>query len=494
MSTPHFPFDNSYARLPERFYARVAPTPVAKPSLMLFNDALATELGLDPQALRTEDGVAVLAGNAVPDGAEPLAMAYAGHQFANWVPQLGDGRALLLGELRGTDGVAYDVQLKGSGPTPFSRRGDGRNWIGPVLREFLLSEAMHQLGVPTTRALAAVRTGEPIRRERLLPGGIVTRVARTHLRVGTFQYFAAREDTEALRTLVDYAIARLAPELATAERPALALLEHVARRQAHLIAQWMRVGFVHGVMNTDNSSISGETLDYGPAAFLDTFSRAKVFSSIDRTGRYAFGNQPSIGQWNLAVLAQALLPLIHDDENQALTDAQAVVYAFPTLFAAEQLAASRAKLGLSAEVEGDDDLFDELLDQLESGQADFTRAFRALCDLPATASPGSDAAFFAELPGPSSIDGWLRQWRQRLATEGSDDATRQAAMRRANPAVIPRNHRIEEAIRAAEDGDLQPAHTLHRVLATPYHLADDDADYALAPAPEQVVRQTFCGT
>lgn len=491
--TSFVPFDNSYARLPERFYARLPPTPVSAPKLLKLNDGLAEQLVLDPAQLRSPEGVAMLAGNRVPEGAEPLAMAYAGHQFGGWVPQLGDGRAILLGEVIDRDGRRRDIQLKGAGPTPFSRMGDGRAGIGPVLREYIVSEAMAALGIPTTRSLAAVATGEAIFREQALPGAILTRVATSHIRVGTFQYFAARDDVEGLRLLADHVIARHYPELRDAKQPYRALIEAVAARQAALVARWQCVGFIHGVMNTDNMSIAGETIDYGPCAFMDTYHPETVFSSIDRMGRYAYVNQPRIAHWNIAVLAQSLFPLLADDDDAALVEARAAIEGFPAAFEAAWLDGMRRKLGLATEAAGDAELVQSLLEAMASNQADFTLTFRALSSLGNVVGADDDAVrrLFED---PSAFDRWAVDWRQRLAAETVSESDRQAAMRSVNPAYIPRNHRVEEAIAAAHDGFMQPFEDLVTVLSDPYREQDGFAAYADPPKPDEVVQQTFCGT
>jgi uncharacterized protein YdiU (UPF0061 family) len=487
------PFDNTYARLPERFYARLDPTPVAAPRLVRLNTALAEQLGLDPGALRSPDGVAMLAGNRVPDGAEPIALAYAGHQFGNFVPQLGDGRANLLGEVVGRDGKRRDLQLKGSGPTPFSRRGDGRAALGPVLREYLLSEAMAALGVPTTRALAAVVSGEPVARETLLPGAVLTRVAASHMRVGTFQYFAAQEDREGVRILADYAIARHYPQAAGAANPYRALLDGVVARQADLVARWLLIGFIHGVMNTDNSSISGETIDYGPCAFMDAYDPATVFSSIDRQGRYAYGNQPRIAHWNLARLAETLLPLLADDGEQALASAHEALAGFGPRFEAAYLGGLRAKIGLLTEREGDKALVQDLLNIMAANSADFTLTFRGLCD--AALGPAGDAAVRDLFIDPTAYEAWAARWRERLRDEPADEGTRRTAMREVNPAFIPRNHTVEAALNAAiERDDFVPFEELLLVLSRPFDDQPGREHYAAPPAPEQRVHQTFCGT
>jgi uncharacterized protein YdiU (UPF0061 family) len=481
----HIPFDNSYARLPERFYQRLDPMPVAAPGLVRVNTALAEQMGIDPGQLATSEGVAVLAGNCVPPGAEPLALAYAGHQFGHFVPQLGDGRANLLGEVVGRDGVRRDIQLKGSGPTSFSRRGDGRAALGPVLREYLISEAMAALGIPTTRTLAAVTTGEAVWRETRLPGAVLTRVAASHIRVGTFQYFAASGDADGVRLLADYAIARHFPEAADSDDPYRALLDGVIARQAELVARWLLVGFIHGVMNTDNCAISGETIDYGPCAFMDAYDPATVFSSIDQQGRYAYGNQPRIALWNLTRLAECLLPLLGDNEDAAKDALQA----FAPRFQAEYFGGLRRKIGLLSEQEGDDNLTQDLLKLMASDGADFTLSFRQLCD--AAQSPAGDAAARARFKDTTAYNGWAERWRVRLAQEVDPAAT----MRAVNPAFIPRNHVVEAALAAAgERADFEPFETLLSVLSRPYR--DDPAfeRYATPPRQEERVLQTFCGT
>ena len=473
-------FDNSYARLPDRFFARLDPVPVAAPALIRLNTVLAQELGLDAEALRGPEGLAMLAGNAVPEGAAPLAQAYAGHQFGGFVPQLGDGRALLLGEVIDRAGRRRDIQLKGSGRTPFSRMGDGRAWIGPVLREYIVSEAMHALGVPTTRALAAVTTGEDVFREGRMPGAILTRVASSHIRVGTFQYFAVRGDEDGLRTLFEHTRARHHPDAHTP----LEVLRAVVAAQARLVAQWMGLGFIHGVMNTDNTHIGGETIDYGPCAFMDAYHPDMVFSSIDEFGRYAYSNQPQVAVWNLAQFATCLLPLMDSDQEAAIAAATEAVHEFSDHFQAAWLARFRAKLGLAREEDGDAELIETLLARMAALRTDFTRSFRGLAD-------GSARAEFAE---PEAFDAWAAQWRARLAREGRPDAEVTAALRAANPAFIPRNHRVEEAIQAALAGDFAPFHRLCEVLERPYDAQPEAADLLAAPRQQEVVRRTFCGT
>jgi uncharacterized protein YdiU (UPF0061 family) len=491
--TVHFPFDNSYAALPDGFFARVAPTPVPSPKLVKLNRSLALHLGLDPDWLAGPEGIEILAGKRVPEGADPIAMAYAGHQFGHFVPQLGDGRAILLGEVIDAEGVRRDIQLKGSGPTPFSRRGDGRAALGPVLREYIVSEAMAALGIPTTRSLAAVVTGENVVRETLLPGAVLTRVASSHIRVGTFQYFAARSDVAGVRRLADHVIARHYPDLAAAERPYHALLEAVLARQAALVAQWLLVGFIHGVMNTDNTSISGETIDYGPCAFLDNYDPATVFSSIDEMGRYAYGNQPRIALWNLTRFAECLLPLFSDDQEKAIAEAQSVLEKFAEKFGTAYQAGLRRKLGLFTAHGDDPELANDLLKAMAENQADFTLTFRRLSD--ASADPARDAEVRTLFADSAAFDGWAARWRQRIATEPQDAATRQTAMRAVNPAFIPRNHRVEAIIRAAVDAnDFAPFEELLTVLAKPYEDQPAFVRYMEPPAQHERVLQTFCGT
>lgn len=486
-------FDNTYARLPERFYARVAPTAVADPRVVKVNRPLAELLGADAAFLESPAGAQVLSGNVVPEGAEPIAQVYAGHQFGSFVPRLGDGRAILLGEVLGIDGRRRDVQLKGAGRTPFSRRGDGRAALGPVLREYVVSEAMTALGVPATRALAVVTTGEPVVRDGLLPGAILTRVAASHLRVGTFQFFANEGDGEALRTLTKYALERHYPHAAGTGDDALALLDCVLEAQAGLIARWLGVGFVHGVMNTDNTAISGETIDFGPCAFLDEYDPKKTFSSIDHGGRYAFANQPRIGLWNLARLAEALLPLIAGNVDDAVRLATERLEHFGSRFERAYLEVMRDKLGLSRPEENDAALVEGLLLQLAAHAVDYTVLFRRLCAAVEPAGEAGVLALFDRDQAP--MRGWLEGFRRRLALEPGGVDARRAAMKEKNPAFIPRNHRLEEAIRAAvSHGDFGPFETLVRVLGTPYQDQPDSAYLAEPPSAEQRVLATFCGT
>jgi serine/tyrosine/threonine adenylyltransferase len=482
---PVIPFDNTYARLPERFFARQSPAPVPAPALIRLNPALAATLQIDSSWLASADGVAMLAGNATPEGAEPIAQAYAGHQFGGFVPQLGDGRALLLGEVLHASGTRLDLQLKGAGRTPFSRGGDGKAALGPVLREYVISEAMAALGVPTTRALAAVATGEVVmRQEGPLPGGVLARVAASHIRVGTFQYFLARHDVDALRTLADHVIARHYPQEADAVSPYLALLKSVVAAQADLIAQWMSVGFIHGVMNTDNMAISGETIDYGPCAFMDAFHPQCVFSSIDQGARYAYGNQPDIALWNLTRFAETLLPLLSENPETAKGKAETVLATYGARFGAQATTRFRAKLGLPEEAPAD--LIQECLDLLAAEQADFTVFFRELTRVAA----GDNSETITAMRGRSeAFNTWFTAWRSAV-----DPAERLADMRAANPILIPRNHRVEHAIQSAYGGDFAPFHRLVDALATPYTEQSDYADLEAPPRPEEVVQETFCGT
>ncbi|KWV55574.1 hypothetical protein AS156_05505 [Bradyrhizobium macuxiense] len=489
--TIHFPFQNTYSALPANFFARVAPTPVAAPRLIKLNRPLAIQLGLDPDLLSTPEGAEILAGKRVPDGADPIAMAYAGHQFGQFVPQLGDGRAILLGEVVDRDGVRRDIQLKGSGPTPFSRRGDGRAALGPVLREYIVSEAMFALGIPTTRSLAAVVTGEAVMRETALPGAVLTRIAASHIRVGTFQFFAARGDTDGVRALADHVIARHYPDLKAAAQPYHALLAAVVARQADLVARWLLVGFIHGVMNTDNTSISGETIDYGPCAFLDAYNPAQVFSSIDEMGRYAYANQPRIALWNLTRLAECLLSLFADEQEKAIEQAQTILGEFPEKFTVAYNAGLRKKIGLFTARDGDEALIQDLLDTMAKNEADFTLTFRHLGD--AAADDAADVR--AQFTDPAAFDEWAGRWRARLALEPQTSAERKDAMRAVNPAFIPRNHRIEAVIQAAvNNDDYAPFEELLTVLAKPFEDQPEYAAYAEPPLPEQLVTQTFCGT
>ncbi len=495
MSAPELPSDaagwrleNTYAALPPVLHRALAPTAVRAPRLVVLNHALARELGLDPAALSGPDAAELFAGNRVPPGATPIAQAYAGHQYGNFTP-LGDGRALLLGEQITPGGARFDVQLKGSGPTPYSRRGDGRAALGPMLREYIVSEAMHALGIPTTRSLAVAATGEQIRRhEGPLPGAVLVRVAASHIRVGTFEWAAAvahEDGGEALRALLDHTVRRHYPDLAEAANPALALLDAVIGRQAELIVRWMATGFVHGVMNTDNMALSGETIDYGPCAFIDAYDPATVFSSIDQYGRYAFGNQPRIAQWNLARLGEALLPLIHPREEEAVSLATASIERFSERYLRHSLAAMRRKLGLVDEEPEDKDLIEELLGWMRRTRADFTNTFATL------SAPGADSPAAVS---DTDFQAWHARWRARIARQGRSSEESLSLRRSANPAVIPRNHLVEAALTAATQGDLKPAERLLAILARPYDHAHVAPDYQ-SPAPGSLeAYRTFCGT
>jgi uncharacterized protein YdiU (UPF0061 family) len=492
-----FRFDNSFARELPGFYVARRPTPVRAPRLLFLNEPLAEELRLGLGSLDRAAMAAIFAGNTVPDGAEPLAQAYAGHQFGGFVPQLGDGRALLLGEVIDRHGHRRDIAFKGSGRTEFARNGDGKAAVGPMLREVLVSESMHALGIPTTRALAVAATGEDVYREQVLPGAVLTRVAASHVRVGTFEFYAARGDIDSVRRLAQYTIARHDPALTTAQRPFLDLLRSVAARQAALIAQWMNVGFIHGVMNTDNMTISGETIDYGPCAFIEAYDPAAVFSSIDHRGRYAFGNQPQIAAWNLARFAEALLPLVSDDADEAVAMATEVIAAFPAQYEIHLRRGQRAKLGLRR-AEADDDgagaeLADDWLALLRAQRIDFTLAWRRLAD----AANRNDAPLRELFADPQGLDAWLVRWRARCASEGDvADDERAKAMRSVNPIVIARNHHVEEALAAASGADdLAPFERLLAAIRHPYAECDDQAPFA-EPAPAAVTAcyRTFCGT
>ena len=481
--------ESAYSQLPERFFRPAKPTPAGRPAMVLWNPALAGELGLngDPSGLAV-----LLSGNDTLPGSKPLATAYAGHQFGHFVPQLGDGRAILLGEAMSRQGMRYEIQLKGAGRTPFSRNGDGRSSLGPVIREYLASEAMHALGIPTTRALAATLTGEAVYRGRALPGAVFTRVARSHIRVGTFQYFASRGDIAGVRTLADHVIGRFFPDLASAEHPYRGLFLAVRDAQAELVARWMQVGFIHGVMNTDNMSILGDTIDYGPCAFMDAYDPATVYSAIDERGRYAYANQPTIATWNLARLAEALLDLIDPDAEKAVAWAEEAVCGFAQIYQLHWLRGMKAKIGLNADRPEDPGLVEELLELMHKGAADFTLTYR---NLAMTVDGQSDVAFSELFREPRSVAPWLARWRERLGREGRRHADIGSGMQRVNPAFILRNHRVERAIDAAVDeGDFSKAVELHQVLANPF---DDQAEYAAYREPPRLGDwqcKTFCGT
>ncbi|MGG5252494.1 protein adenylyltransferase SelO [Neobacillus sp. SM06] len=478
-------FDNSYARLPEAFFTLQNPTPVSAPKLVFFNDSLAASLGLAAGELKSEEGAAVFAGNRIPEGASPLAQAYAGHQFG-YFTMLGDGRAILLGEQITPDSDRFDIQLKGGGRTPYSRGGDGRAALGPMLREYLISEAMHALGIPTTRSLAVVTTGEQVIRETMLPGAILTRVAASHIRVGTFQYAAGRGNVEDLRTLANYTIKRHYPDCSEHENPYLALLRKTIQHQAALVAKWQLVGFVHGVMNTDNMTISGETIDYGPCAFMDTYDPATVFSSIDTEGRYAYGNQPYIAGWNLARFAESLLPLLHENQKKAVEMAQEEISGFMGLYENHWLAGMRAKLGIFNAEDEDRTLIEGLLALMHQYQADYTNTFRALTLHESVDSPLAETAEFSD---------WLKRWHARLERQQETKISVQQLMRRSNPAVIPRNHQVEEALNAAVDrGDYNSMNRLLSILANPFAYSTEQTEYCMLPPQSNRPYRTFCGT
>jgi uncharacterized protein YdiU (UPF0061 family) len=478
-------FDNSYTRLPKLFSADQKPIPVRSPKLIIFNEPLAAALEINSKALQSEKGTAIFAGNSIPKGASPLAQAYAGHQFGHFT-MLGDGRALLLGEQITSRGERFDIQLKGSGITPYSRGGDGRAALGPMLREYIISEAMHALGIPTTRSLAVVTTGETVIRETYLPGAILTRTAASHIRVGTFQYAASWGTVDDLRTLADYTIERHYPEIGTETNQYLSLLKEVIKRQAKLVAKWQLVGFIHGVMNTDNMAISGETIDYGPCAFMDTYDPATVFSSIDREGRYAYGNQPYIAGWNLARLAEALLPLLADNEDEAVKLAQEVISEFAGLYQNHWLAGMRAKLGIFNEEKQDESLIEDLLVMMKKYRADYTNTFRAL-----TFEKPEDTVLY----GTPGFSKWHETWQERLARQEESKAVSIELMRNSNPAVIPRNHRVEEALEAAvNEGDFSVMGGLLKVLSRPFAHTPEQSEYSKPSEPSDIPYRTFCGT
>jgi len=504
------PFRNTYNTLPDVFFQKIEPTPVSDPQLLHFNSTLAQDLGisllhdngtaadadLKPAGLSQDIAstlAAVFSGNTLPDGAEPLAMAYAGHQFGHFVPQLGDGRAILLGEVTDSAGRQRDIQLKGAGRTRFSRGGDGRAALGPVIREYIVSEAMHALGIPTTRALAMVRTGEPVYRETPLPGAIVTRVANAHIRVGTFEYFAARQNTDAIKSLADYVINRLYPHCREHPHPYRALLTEIMRAQANLVAGWMQVGFIHGVMNTDNCSVAGETIDYGPCAFMDHFDAARVFSSIDHQDRYAYKNQPLIARWNLENLGACLAPLLADTTEEAVDHIKASVEVYRSEFDAHWQRGFLRKIGLETTSPGPVlPLVHELLERMQKDRADFTNTFRFLGD-----DDENLTRFRTQFRPDEGIDAWIQAWKSAIKLEyGPENDLKQAraAMNAVNPAYIPRNHRVEEALTAALHGDMQPTQTLLDLLADPYRERPGYEVYMEPPKPEEVVHQTFCGT
>jgi len=488
---PQFKFDNSFAHSMEGFFSYCQAESANAPRWLQFNHALAAELGLDPVALDSETGLAIFSGNAIPEGAQPIAQAYAGHQFGGFSPQLGDGRALLLGEVIDTQQQRRDIQLKGSGRTPFSRGGDGKAAIGPVLREYLVGEAMQALGVPTTRALAAVATGNVVYRETTLPGAILTRVAASHIRVGTFQYAAARRDEDKIRQLADYAIQRHYPETADAENPYLAFFAAVADAQASLVARWMSIGFIHGVMNTDNMTISGETIDYGPCAFMDRYSASTVFSSIDHGGRYAYSNQPAILIWNLSRLAETLIPLVNPKQEKAVELLTETIECIQPLYESYWLTAMRAKIGLSTEDPSDSQLINDLFMTMDKGNADFTLVFRRLSN----ALRGDSALVRGLFTNPVDFDVWEQRWWRRFEQDGISAETSAEMMDSLNPIYIPRNHKVEEALAAAVDReDLVPFKKLLNVLTHPFDEFEENEDYAEPAPPTEIPYKTFCGT
>ena len=489
----NFGFDNSYARLPERFFQRISPVPVKMPDLIYINSPLVENLGLNLDALYGETGAAIFSGNLIPRGADPIALAYGGHQFGNFVPQLGDGRAVLLGELFDSSGKRWDMQLKGSGQTAFSRNGDGRAALGPVIREYIISEAMHALGIPTNRSLALVTTGENVYRESAVPGAILTRLASSHVRVGTFEFFAARRDIEAVKILADYTIDRLYPEIKGGVNPYFELIERVVEVQASLIASWMQVGFIHGVMNTDNMTISGETIDYGPCAFMDSYDPMTVFSSIDQFGRYAYENQSKIGQWNLACLSECLLPLLGENQEKSIAMVKEIIEGFTSKFSDYWLDGMREKIGLRTSRSGDLSIVQQLLDLMQKHGVDFTLLFRRLCDA------ADEKANSEELTDIFSGDGlwgdWLVRWRKRLEEEPRTPREIAKAMRSVNPIFIPRNHLVEQAIYSAVDkNDFSSMETLLELTSSPYLDRPSFEKYSAAPQPEERIFQTFCGT
>ncbi|WP_108670953.1 protein adenylyltransferase SelO [Peribacillus acanthi] len=478
-------FENSYSLLPGKLYSRHNPTPVRDPKFAILNESLAKSLGLNVNALKNEEGLDVFAGNKIPNGAQPLSQAYAGHQFGHF-NMLGDGRAVLLGEQITPLGERFDIQLKGPGRTPYSRGGDGRAALGPMLREYIISEAMHALGIPTTRSLAVVSTGESVYREKVLPGAILTRVAASHLRVGTFQYIAQWGTVQELQALADYTLNRHYSEIKNTEQPYLSLLQEVINRQAKLISKWQLVGFIHGVMNTDNMTISGETIDYGPCAFMDTYDPATVYSSIDRQGRYAFGNQPYIGVWNLARFAEALLPLLHEEQDQAVKLAEDALSEFSKLYKAKWITGMRAKLGIFNEEMEDESLIDELLDLMKEHKADYTNTFRVLTYEKIENSPLFETSRFSK---------WQENWQARLKRQEESIESSKKLMQNSNPAVIPRNHKVEEALKAAEEiGDYSVMEKLLAVLSNPYTLSPNQDAFCTLPNPLDGPYQTFCGT
>ncbi|MDP7040825.1 MAG: YdiU family protein [Myxococcota bacterium] len=486
-------FQNTYARLPGEFYARLSPEKMPTPRLLKLNEDLAKKLQLDVDALQSEAGIEFLSGRVEAEGSEPLAMAYAGHQFGHFVPQLGDGRALLLGEVLDGQGRRYDIQLKGSGRTPFSRRGDGRATLGSVLREYIVSEGMSALGVPSTRALAALLSGEGIMREQVFPGAIFVRVAQSHIRVGTFQFFAARGKKDLVKTLADYVIERHYPAVKEAENPYLALLDVVSQRQANLVAHWMALGFIHGVMNTDNTTLSGETIDYGPCAFMDTYHPDTVYSSIDHHGRYAYGNQPNIALWNMSRLAETLLFLVDANEDKAVKKIEQVLVKFPEYFSQSWRLRMGRKIGIQNTGEEDEKLIGDLLGLMAASKADFTNTFRRLCVLSIKESSLTGRANLFH--GQEKSEDWFERWDKRLECDEMEPDERVAAMQKVNPSIIPRNHLVENAIQEAlRENSFEAFEYIIDALKTPFVERPPRDKLVLPPEPQEVVEQTFCGT
>lgn len=476
--------ENSYANLPEIFFSRQKPTPVSSPKLVILNHTLATSLGLDIESSKDNYWISVFAGNNIPEGSSPIAQAYAGHQFG-YFNMLGDGRAILLGEQITPSGKKFDIQLKGSGRTFYSRGGDGRAALGPMLREYIISEAMYALGIPTTRSLAVVTTGEPVIRDKLLQGAILTRVAESHIRFATFQYAAQWGNIEELRSLADYTLRRHFPGDKNVENPYLFLLQEVIKRQALLISKWQLVGFIHGVMNTDNMAISGETIDYGPCAFMDTYNLKTVFSSIDREGRYAYGNQPIIAEWNLARFAETLLPLLHDDRKKSIQIAEDALSSFSDLYQNNWLKGMRSKLGLFNEEPQDEYLIKSLLNMMDKYNADYTNTFIALT---------LDKISGMELFNTDEFTQWYKLWKERIGRQNKSKEFFHELMKNNNPAIIPRNHRVEEALVAAEKGEYDVMDKLLNVLSNPYTYSPEHAEYSSLPPKSSCAYKTFCGT
>ena len=486
-------FNNSFVKLGEKFFAKLNPTPVEQPKIVKLNEELSNKLGIDLEMLELEDWASIFSGNRILPGSEPLAMVYAGHQFGHLVPQLGDGRAILLGEVIDNSSIRNDIQLKGSGITPFSRQGDGRAALGPVLREYIVSEAMNALDIPTTRSLCAVTSGEPVYRETVLPGAVLTRVASGHVRTGTFQYFALRGDEKAITKLANYVIDRNYPEVKESPNTYLKLLENVMDRHARLVSKWLHVGFIHGVMNTDNMALSGETIDYGPCAFMDSFNKTQVFSSIDHSGRYSYGNQPQIVQWNLARLAETILPLIHKKQESAVEMAKEVIELYSERFKEFWLSGMRQKLGLFNSEPEDENLIESLLNIMHENESDFTLTFRWLCD--AAFDKKNNKNLRTLFKDAGAYDNWSKSWRSRLSRESASPEERVKLMRKVNPAVIPRNHRVEQALNAAvENLDFGPFERLVDVLSSPYEEMKEKDEFMLPPKPGEHILQTFCGT